>query len=369
MSDKQWALSLIDSSVRFEPDSGYQYCAPVDILGNRNAVLDYATILFVEENVVAEDISMAEFDSSGTYMAMFRGVAFAKVSTGGLRPNACVDTELPHAIVYDTSDDIVRDMTYAQSILEGHGGAKIDSQEWFQALSDYAAKTQDPDLFLIIDSVPEDFRKVGDTHVIVPNADNATDDMLEASRNLLMYTDTFGTLDSEYIKKSMSRRKWTRDNFPEWFNEYRGHLTKDARARLAYSLTISAYTNPPVPAEKYFPEVNARELRFVPSKYGCKLAIVHDGHTLDITREFESWRDHVKHGDLFDLQINRHQLPEYWRKMFKKKAIEVSGVIRKDNADGEISLENARVHLGLKNEHAGSVTHVFEKSVKIPKGF
>lgn len=366
MTGKQWALSLIDSSTTFSPDEGYNYHPPVDIDGDPIALVNYATVLFVDENVVNEDITMAEFDNSGTYMAMFRGVAFAKVDTGGLRPNACVDSDLPQPFTYDTSGDISRAMADAQRILSS---AKVNGQEWFQSLIDYATKTQDLELFMIIDSVPEDFRKVGDTHVIVPNADNATDDMLEASRNLLMYTDTFGTLDSEYVKKAMSRRKWTRDNFPEWFNEYRGHLTKDARARLAYSLTISAYTNPPVPAEKYFPEVNAREVRFTPSKHGCKLTITHGEHVLDITREFESWRDHVKHGALFDLQINRHQLPEYWRKLFKKNAIEVSGVIQKDNADGEISLEKARVHLGLKNEYAGTVTHTFEKSVKIPKEF
>jgi hypothetical protein len=369
MSDKQWAVCLVDSSITYGPDSDYIYLESVAIAAEAEALLKYAAGVFVEENVVGEDITMVEADTFGKCLVMFRGVVFAKVYTGQSRFKLCEEHDLPQPVIYDTSDDVGRAMADAQAILEKHGVAKVSGQEWFQALSDYAAKTQDPDLFMIIDSVPEDFPKVGDTHVIVPNADNVTDDMLEATRNLLLYTDTFGTIDSEYVKKAMGRRKWTQDNFPTWFNEYRGHLTKDARAHLAYSLTLSAYTNPPAPTEKYFPEVNARELRFVPSKYGCKLAIIHDGHTLDITREFESWRDHVKHGDLFDLQINRHQLPEYWRKMFKKKAIEVSGVIRKDNADGEISLENARVHLGLKNEHAGSVTHVFEKSVKIPKGF
>ncbi|MCY1282877.1 hypothetical protein D9M68_18500 [compost metagenome] len=244
---------------------------------------------------------------------------------------------------------------------------QFDVKMWIDQFIE--AARNHPELVTYIDSMPEVLKKVGDTHVIVPNADNTTEDMLEASRNLLLYTDVFGSLDADYVRKAISRRKWTRDNLPEWFKEYSGHMTKDARADLAYALTLSAAINPPKPEEKYFPEGGHKEQRLTPSTYGFKLSITHGEKILDITREFECWRTRVAHGDMFDLRINRHQLPEYWRKLFKKNAIDVGGVIKKDDADGEVSLETVRVNLGLKNEHAGSVQYTFDKCVKIPKGF
>ncbi|MNN36801.1 hypothetical protein D3C81_1507090 [compost metagenome] len=222
----------------------------------------------------------------------------------------------------------------------------------------------------MIDSVPSclrDLDKVGQTHVIVPDSYNMTEDMIDASRSLLLYSDTFGDHKAESIRDQIALRPWIRNNLPQWFVEQKGHLTKAGRADLAYHLTLQAYLNPPVEAEKHFaPTFNARKSSTNDFYYGLEIQLKTADAALSLSKAYESFWTKANDGDMFDLRINRHELPDAWRGFFKKQAIEVSGKISKDEA-GVIVLAYPKIRLGLKGDHAASVAYDLLTSVKIPK--
>jgi hypothetical protein len=360
MTDNKWTVALIDKATTFTPADGtHTYLPPVEIEGNSRSLMGHLIYEIPGIQVALGDIEITDPSIGDEFHAtvMYKDEPIAKISYGHLPVNACIEQPLPgwreEPLLIPTEIS----------------PAGIPVQNWISSLIVFARNFGNEQLSELVESMPDDLRAVGLSRVIVPTSEFITDDMLEATRGLLLYTDTFGTLDSEYVREAISRRPWVGKHIPEWFNEYRGHMTKDARADLAYALTLAAYTNPPAPAEKQFPTSKAPGRSLAPSAYGCKLSITDGVKSLDITREFESWRVKLKHGDLFDIQINRHQLPEYWRKLFKKNAIDISGFVKKDSVDGEISLENARISLGLRNEYASVVTFAFEKCLKIKKGF
>ena len=106
---------------------------------------------------------------------------------------------------------------------------------------------------------------------------------------------------------------------PQWFNEMEGHLTKAGRAILAHHLM-----------HRFHPAEEDLHHRPPKSSVGDSLVVLEDDETsLSISKAYESFWERRVDGDIFDLQINRHQLPDYWKKYFKKGAIEISGKIVK----------------------------------------
>ncbi|MNI19927.1 hypothetical protein D3C76_25710 [compost metagenome] len=245
--------------------------------------------------------------------------------------------------------------------------AQPNGEEWFKALREAVAgeKASLISALAIIDSLPQclkDISNVGKTHVIVPDAENMTEDMIDASRSLLLYSDTFSTSNAPEIRHAMSLRKWTADNLPDWFKESNNHLTKGGRAALAYHLTLQAALNPPKEDEKYFKKTDPILLK----DYGFELVLSANGHNLSIAQAFETLWSKKENGQMFDLQINRHQLPDEWKTFFRKQAIEISGTIYKGEA-GYIELKNPVVRLGLKAEFADTVAHTFNPSADVPR--
>lgn len=242
----------------------------------------------------------------------------------------------------------------------------LTADDWLDRLK-YAAN-DNPEILAVIDSVPSclrDLDKVGQTHVIVPDSYNMTEEMEDASRRLLLFTDTYGNHKAEEIRDQISLHPWVKRVLPKWFVEQRGHLTKAGRADLAYHLTVQAYVNPMTEEEKIFG--NRRPAKIDDFYYGVELVVSNvSENELLIQKAFESYWDKVKDGDTFDLRINRHELPDAWRKYFKKQAIEISGLICK-NSDGSLCLINEKVRLGLKSEYADVVGWKFTPSVKVPK--
>lgn len=220
----------------------------------------------------------------------------------------------------------------------------------------------------LVAEMPKVMEGIGKTHVVVPSPENMTEDMVDASRSLLLYTDTFSTTDAPRIRKMISARKWVRRHLPTWFNEEQGHLTKAGRAILAYDLTVKAALYPPAPEEQYFPETKPTQGRLdFPSKDGFELTLSYEGHELVISRVYEDLWNRVDHGDVLDIQINRHQLPGQWRKMFKTRAIEISGRLSKTPDDGEIVLNNPKVRIALKEAFQGKVIEKVVWAAKVSK--
>lgn len=255
---------------------------------------------------------------------------------------------------------------FASKLCEEIPQPPLTADDWLDRLK-YAAN-DNPEILAVIDSVPSclrDLDKVGQTHVIVPDSYNMTEEMVDASRRLLLFTDTYSNHKAEEIRDQISLHPWVKRVLPKWFNEQQGHLTKAGRADLAYHLTIAAYTDPMKEDERIFGK--RRPSTTADFYYGIELVLNTTGESeLLIQKAFESFWDKVKDGDTFDLRINRHELPAAWRTFFKKQAIEVSGLISKDS-DGSLCLINEKIRMGLKNDHVNTVGWKFTPSVKVPK--
>ncbi|MNZ65349.1 hypothetical protein D3C78_835390 [compost metagenome] len=243
-------------------------------------------------------------------------------------------------------------------------------EEWLNVMREKLMEMNPSDETLMyFDSLTEivpNLNKVGKTHVIVPDANNMTEDMIDASRSLLLFGDSYDHMNAEKIREKMALRPWWARNMPDWFKEYKGHLTKAGRASLAYALTVAAATNPPAPEEAYFlPEGHRPKASIKDHYYGMELILRFQDKELRIEKAYESFWDRSKDGDTFDLQINRHQLPDFWKSFFKKDAIEVSGIIAKEG--DVITLVNPRTRLGLKTDYAEQVGYNLNPSIKIEK--
>ena len=260
----------------------------------------------------------------------------------------------------------LKEMAMAQKITEKGVVTETMASIWIKEMREkLVALNPDDSTLIYFDSLSEivpNIDKVGDTHVVVPNAENMTEDMIDASRSLLLYTDTFSTANIQSIRRKISLRPWTARHLPKWFLETDCHLTKAGRAMLAYHLTLAAAIDPPVEEEKYFHTKEPKQL----TAYGVELVLDANGRQLALTQAFESLWLKVEDGQMFDLQVNRHQLPDEWKGFFRKQAVEISGVIRKGEG-GVIELKNPMVRLGLKNEFADIVTYSINPSADIPR--
>lgn len=269
---------------------------------------------------------------------------------------------VPAEVLFD--DPVYWANIYRNMLAGTHSVTQDQAAQWISDLADHAAKMQDSELFVIIDSIPEPIRNIGKTHVVVPKPDFMTEDMVDASRALLLYSDSLDNMDIEQIRKHISRDPWVRENLPDWFITGSGHLTKAGRAELAYHLTIQGAVNPP----KVKNVVNYVPVKKSNERPGFELLLhCSDGRMdLSISRIYETIWNPVHDGDLFELQINRYQLPEAWRPMFKKQAICITGKI--DKSSNHIQLKEYRVCLSLKESSTVTVSATLDPVAMIRKG-
>lgn len=242
----------------------------------------------------------------------------------------------------------------------------ITAREWLKQLRDELTSGNSTNALKLIDERPvclASLEDVGDGHVIIPHSEEMTEEMINASRGLLLWTDVSNTYDADKLRKQLSLRPWTKRHLPQWFNEMEGHLTKAGRAILAHHLTVEAALHPPAPEEEYFAPPRRKPTQEF--YWGFELILEDDETSLSISKAYESFWERRVDGDIFDLQINRHQLPDYWKKYFKKGAIEISGKIVK--TEDSLDLTNVVIKMAVKNEHVGVITNTIQTAVKIPK--
>jgi len=253
--------------------------------------------------------------------------------------------------VYDTSGDVERAHADIGSI-DPDSFATIDGETWWRALRDAVINEEHSKALRLIDSLPQslkDLKHVGQTHVIVPHPDDMSEDMVDASRSLLLYTDTFSTHDAAHIRELLSMRGWTKRHLPEWFQTYEGHLTKAARASLAYHLTIMAGLEPPAPEEKHFAKRRPQPL---PGEQRLWITIRDTNSTKELCFGWAYETSILSNkAEVLDIQINRHQLPEEWRHYFKKQAIDVSARVIKGE-DKLYRIEHHKARMGVKAGYA-----------------
>lgn len=238
--------------------------------------------------------------------------------------------------------------------------------EWLEALKDIAARH--PDCQVLVDSIPacmKEIDKLGKSHVIVPDSANMTEDMIDASRGLLLYIDTHDNHSIEAVRHRIGGNPWFKRVAPKWFTDGRGHLTKMGRATLAYDLTIKAHTHPKTESEHKWG--NQRTPVKPHEQRGYKITFsVGQGRELVISRAFGTRYVPEKHGDSINLQINRHQLPEAWRALFTKQAISFKGTVV-IGADGISTVDNCDLTINLREKAAPLVSWKINPSVVIPE--
>lgn len=202
---------------------------------------------------------------------------------------------------------------------------------------------------MLLDNEPaalRDLDKVGATHLIMPNAANVTEEMLDAPRGVMLYTDVMNDHNASYIRKMLLADTHYAKHLPQWFLEMEGHMTKADRLHLIYTLTIAGHIDPEPPMPKALPNRRKRQ--------AFTLSIYLKGREkcLTLTREYEglfALKDLVG----IDLKVNRHELPEDWRNVFRKQAIDLSLVLSKDN--GIYKVTNSRIRLGTKSGYEGRI--------------
>ncbi len=223
---------------------------------------------------------------------------------------------------------------------------------WMQQLRQHILNGETVAALRLIDNLPEHMRHLhllGQGHVIVPDAEHMSEDMVDATRSLLLYTDTFSTHDAAHIRELLSMRGWTKRHLPEWFQTYEGHLTKAARASLAYHLTIMAGLEPPAPEEKHFAKRRPQPL---PGEQRLWITIRDTNSTKELCFGWAYETSILSNkAEVLDIQINRHQLPEDWRHYFKKQAIDVSARVSKGD-DNLYRIEHHKARMGVKAGYA-----------------
>lgn len=242
----------------------------------------------------------------------------------------------------------------------------VTAREWLNGLREEITNGEMDKALHTLDNLPKcliSLELVGDGHVIIPHSEEMTEEMINASRGLLLWTDTFSTNNAEAIRQQLALRPWTERHLPQWFNELEGHLTKAGRAILAHHLTVEAALYPPDEEEEYFSSPRRKPIQEF--YWGFEMTLSDGDESLVISKGYESFWDRRVDGDIFDLQINRHQLPDHWKKYFKKAAIEISGRITM--TDDVMDLSNAKVRMAVKNSYVGKVTHTIQTAIKIPK--
>ncbi|MNP89160.1 hypothetical protein D3C85_15630 [compost metagenome] len=207
---------------------------------------------------------------------------------------------------------------------------------------------------LMLDSPPEalhELDKVGKTHVIVPNADNVNEDMLDAPRQIMLYTDVMNSHNAGYIREILLLDRHYSKYLPEWFMQMEGHMTKADRLHLIYALTLAGYKHPKPP---YTPPQ-----RKFKERQAFTLAIYLEGipKCLTVSRQYEERWGTVK-PELLDIKINRHELPDTWRHVFRKQAVDIS--LKLENVEGIYLIKQSVIRLGTKAEFKDKVTFTLD---------
>lgn len=244
--------------------------------------------------------------------------------------------------------------------------AYASGADWHRALKEIAARH--PECQAVIDSMPpciKDLDKVGVSHVIVPDSDNMTEEMIDASRSLLLYTDTHGEHGIPMVRARIGSSPWFKRVAPKWFAEGKDHLTKAGRAILAYDLTLKAHTHPQSEEERKW---GKRMPAYVPRvRYGYKITFnAGQNKELVISRAFGTRFKPEKHGDVIDIQINRHQLPDAWKPFFKSSAISFKGTVV-IGEDGIATASGCELVTNLREKAASVLSWQIDPSVVIPE--
>lgn len=92
----------------------------------------------------------------------------------------------------------------------------------------------------LLEAIP-DFKNINDTHIVVPNEENMTDEQLDSIRMLIMVNDV---IDAEQVRKALFRNPRTRQISPQWFRRTTGFMNKAQRTALAYALLTREYLIP-----------------------------------------------------------------------------------------------------------------------------
>lgn len=224
----------------------------------------------------------------------------------------------------------------------------VNGFQWMQQLRQLILNGNTVSALSMIDKLPpcmKHLHLLGQGHVIVPDADHMSEDMVDASRSLLLYTDIFSTHDAAYIRELLSKRGWTKRHLPEWFQTYEGHLTKAGRAELAYHLTVQAAIDPPAPEEKHFAKASKKPL---PGEQRLWITLRDTNSTKELCFGWAYETNILSNkAEVLDIQINRHQLPEDWRLYFKKQAVDVSARVTKGE-DNLYRIDSHKARLGVK---------------------
>lgn len=91
----------------------------------------------------------------------------------------------------------------------------------------------------LVESIP-DFMHINDTHIVVPNEENVTEEQLDSVRMAIMVHDQPG----EFMYKAISRNPRSKEIMPPWLKESRGHVNKAEYASLLYALMTNEYIVP-----------------------------------------------------------------------------------------------------------------------------
>lgn len=297
--------------------------SPTRVQARHDVLVDFMRDCFPLENIVEEDITIV-----GDGICL-RGAEVAKftVTYEPVDPikvsNLCEEISVP---------------PIPQDILTG--------QQWITLLHDLLRDGNITAARFHLDNlspVMKDLLKVGDTHVIVPNGDNVTEDMLDAPRSVMLYTDVMSDHNAASVRKMLLADHHYAKYLPEWFLKMEGHMTKADRLHLIYILTLAGYADP---EPQFVPKVKVP--KSTRQKFSLKIFRKDSPVFLDISREYESLFS-LKNLEGLDLKINRHQLPDEWKEYFRKQAIDVSLVL--DKVDGKYKITNSKVRLGTKEQY------------------
>lgn len=224
--------------------------------------------------------------------------------------------------------------------------------EYFEAIKKLIQDGQGQVAIQLIDSLPEHLRgmnQVGKGMVVLPDADNITEEMVDASRGLHLYYST-GTngVNCDDMRKHLKRYSpWSEQFWPEWFRESNDHLTKAGRALLAYALTVAAYQNPNA-KQLYFDDASERNtserMRVwdKPFHQGVQLTFKKpSGVTGTLVEQFVIKRPFSQANlvgeNRYQLVLNRNDLPKDVRQHFKQQAVRVNMMLLEEGTKVEFT--------------------------------
>lgn len=211
--------------------------------------------------------------------------------------------------------------------------------EYLEAIKKLIQDGQGQVAIQLIDSLPEHLTgmsQVGKGMVVLPDADNITEEMVDASRGLHLYYSTDkGGVNCEDMRKHLKRYSpWSEQFWPEWFRESNDHLTKAGRALLAYALTVAAHQNPNA-KQLYFDTASERKtserMRIWDNPFHQSVQLTFkkpSGVTGTLVEQFVIKRPFSQANlvgeNSYQLVLNRNDLPKEVRQHFKQQAVRVN---------------------------------------------